>query len=390
MSRSQPQVAYRAVLLAAGLVALGLLFKTLSTLILLVLMTVIISIPLAALATRLERHRVPRPLGVLIGMALGLVLIAAVLAIVIPTFITQGREFVDSVPGTVEDLRHQVDEAAGKEHSEVGQNVQRYVQRYTNHPEKLVGPLASVGLGLAGALAALLLMLVTAYFIAMRPQPLVDSGLRLVPPDRRERALHILQRLRQSWIGWMRGVAVDMFVTFTLLYLGLTLVGLDYAIVFAVLSALLVVVPYFGAVAGGIPPVLLALTDSPGKALLVLLVYVAVQQIESNVIIPLVMSRTVKLHPAVIAIGVVIVGQVFGVIGLFVAVPILSAIVIGVEEIYILPMENAGRRRLADKLDLPGSGELDRGDDDGDDREHHDRDLHADPERGQLHAGQAS
>ena len=70
---------------------------------------------------------------------------------------------------------------------------------------------------------------------------------------------------------------------------------------------------------------LFALTDSPGKALLVLVVYIAVQQIESNVMIPLVMSRAVQLHPAVIAIGVVVVGQLFGIVGLFVAVPILVA-----------------------------------------------------------------
>ena len=63
-----------------------------------------------------------------------------------------------------------------------------------------------------------------------------------------------------------------------------------------------------------------------------LIVYVLVQQIESNLIIPLVMSRTVRLHPAVIAIGVVVVGRLFGVVGLFVAVPVISAIVILTEE----------------------------------------------------------
>lgn len=351
--RSQMHVAFRVVLLAAGLVTLGLLFRTLATLILLVLMTVIISIPLAALATRLERHRVPRPLGVLLGMLIGLAVIGGVLALVIPTFIDQGGEFVDNVPQFVEDLRRQADKAAGEEHSEVGTNVQEYVQKYTDHPEKLIGPLASIGLGLAGVLAAFVLMLITAYYMAMNPGPLVESALRLVPPARRARALHILQRLRLSWVGWLRGVVFDMFISGTLLYLGLRLVGLDFALVFAVLSALLVVIPYFGAVAGGIPPVLFALTDSPGKALLVFAVYVAVQQIEGNLIIPLVMARTVKLHPAVIAIGVVLVGQVFGVIGLFVAVPILSAIVIGVEELYILPMELRERRQAADLLELP-------------------------------------
>ena len=127
--------------------------------------------------------------------------------------------------------------------------------------------------------------------------------------------------------------------------------------------------PYFGAIASGIPPVLFALTDSPGKALLVMLVYVLVQQFEGNVTIPLVMSRTVKLHPAVIAFGVVVVGQLFGFVGLIVAVPILSLIVVLVEEVWIKPME-------------AGALELDRGDDHPGEDEHDYADLHPEPRAG--------
>ena len=110
-------------------------------------------------------------------------------------------------------------------------------------------------------------------------------------------------------------------VTGLLVFIALSLIGLEFAIFFAILSALLVVVPYFGAIAGAVPPILLGLTHSPGTALVVLVAYVLVQQIESNVIVPLVMSQTVRLHPAVIAIGVVLVAQLFGFVGLFVAVP---------------------------------------------------------------------
>ena len=111
----------------------------------------------------------------------------------------------------------------------------------------------------------------------------------------------MLGRVRTAWIGWMEGVAIDMLVTFVLLWIGLTLIGLDFAIFFAVLSALLVVVPYFGAIAGAIPPVLFALTDSPGKAVLALVVVIVVQQLESNVTIPVVMSQRKRMHPALIA-----------------------------------------------------------------------------------------
>jgi predicted PurR-regulated permease PerM len=148
-----------------------------------------------------------------------------------------------------------------------------------------------------------------------------------------------MERLRKSWVGWMEGVIVDMFVTGTLLYAGLTIIGLDFAIFFAVFSALLVVVPYFGSIVGGIPPVLFAFTDSPEQALLTLIVYVLVQQIEGNVVIPLVMAQRVKLHPALIAIGVVVVGQLFGYLGLFVAVPIISMAVILGDELWVKPNE---------------------------------------------------
>ena len=194
-------------------------------------------------------------------------------------------------------------------------------------------------------LGALLLVLITAYYMAINPDPLLNGVRRLIPPRHRDDADRVMSRLRTSWIGWMQGVVVDMLVSGILLYIGLTVIGLDFAIFFAVLTALLSVIPYFGAIISGLPPVLFALTDSPGKALLVIVVYTLVQQFEGNVTIPLVMARTVKLHPAVIAVGVVVVGQLFGFVGLIVAVPILSLLVILVEELWVKPMEEAERSR---------------------------------------------
>jgi predicted PurR-regulated permease PerM len=349
-------VAYRAVVLAGVLLVLGLLFRQLATLLLAVLMTVIIAIPLSAGATKLERRGVPRPLGALASLLLGLGVLAGVLALIIPTFVDQTNQFVEQVPTIVNDLEKTVGNVTGDRPSEVGDKVQRYLERYTDRPERLIGPVTSIGLSVAGVAGALILIILTAYYIAVRPQPLVNGALRLVPPARRAHAREVMDRLRAAWIGWMQGVVFDMFISGTLLFIGLTIIGLDFALVFAVITALLVVVPYFGAIAGAIPPVLYALTVSPGKALAVLAVYIAVQQIESNMIIPLVMSRTTRLHPAVIAIGVLAVGQLFGIVGLFVAVPIISAVVILTEETWVREIETADARRTAEALKVPAAG----------------------------------
>jgi predicted PurR-regulated permease PerM len=173
----------------------------------------------------------------------------------------------------------------------------------------------------------------------VNPAPLVAGALRLFPPHRRPWARDVLTRLRSAWIGWLQGVGVDMVVSGLLLYIGLTIIGLPFAIVFALLSALFVLIPYYGSIIGAVPPVLFALAESPGLALLTLGVYVLVQQIEGNLIIPLVMANRVNLHPAPIAIGVLVIGQLFGFAGLFVAVPLLSALIILVDELWVRPLE---------------------------------------------------
>jgi predicted PurR-regulated permease PerM len=350
---SPAQLVYRTVLLAAGLLLFGLLFRQLVTLLLAILVTIVIAIPLAAAAKKLERYRIPRPAGALIALLGGVGLLALIIYLLIPPFVDQTNEFVDDVPAIVKDLEHVYADVTGQSAGEVGDKVQNFVERYTEEPDRFIGPLTSIGLNVAGILGALVLILITSYYMAIRPDPLVNGLVRLVPPPRREHLRFVLARIRQSWIGWMEGVVIDMFVTFVMLYVALTIVGLDFAIFFAVLSALLVVVPYFGAIAGAIPPVLFALTDSPGKAILVLAAYLLVQQLESNVTIPIIMAQRVRLHPAVIAIGVVVVGQLFGFIGLFVAVPILSLIIISVEEFWVKPIEEGHAELRRSELELP-------------------------------------
>jgi predicted PurR-regulated permease PerM len=360
MPGSNTHVAYRAVLLAAALLLFGLLFRQLVTLLLALLITTVIAIPIAAGAARLERFGVPRAAGALATLLGGVATLALLVYLLIPPFIDQTNAFVDDVPRIVGDLERLVGDVVGEEPQEIGDRIEELVQRYTDDPQQLIGPITAIGVDIAGIVGALVLILLTAYYMAVRPEPLVDGLMRLFPPSRRDHVRHVLGRVRRSWIGWMEGVAIDMLVTGVLLYIGLTIIGLDFAIFFAVLSALLVVVPYFGAIAGAIPPTLFALTDSPGKALITLGIYVLVQQLESNVTIPVVMAQRTRMHPAMIAIGVVVVGQLFGFVGLFVAVPILSLIVISVEEFWVRPLEEVERERIRSEIELPGpaSGEL--------------------------------
>jgi predicted PurR-regulated permease PerM len=332
---------YRAVLLAFALLVLTLIFPLLAGILLLALLTVVLAIPLSAATDRLERLGVPRFVGAPLLMIAGLCVLAGLIALLVPVFVDEGNRFVDSLPSIVHDVRSQLGHVTHTSPDRIGQNLQKYVSGYTSHPQNLLGPATTIGAGLAGVLTTLIVVLLTALYTAVHPRPLVSGALRLVPPAHRAHGRHIMRRLAQSYLGWLRGLGAGMVVLGVLTYAGLRLVGLPFALVFATFTAVAMVIPYFGALLSAIPPILLALTISPGKALIVALIYVVTHQIEGNIIEPLVMARAADLHPALVAVGVIAVERLFGILGLIVAVPILVTIKILVEELWVRSIESA-------------------------------------------------
>lgn len=331
---------YGAIVMGALLVALGLLAAQLVTLLLAVMFTIIISLPLGAAASAFERRGWPRAIGALIALLVGLGAIAGLIALLVPRISSQINQLINAAPGIVRGVEQRIGQVTGERPGHVAATLQRDVTTWVHQPSHLLGPLATVGISAATIIGGLIVAIITAYYIAAHPKPLVNGLLSLFPARRRGDAVRVMGRLRGAWLAWLRGLVIAMTIIGLLLYGSLTLiVGLHYALSFAVLSAIAEIVPYLGALVSGIPPVAYALTVSPGTAIAVLVIYIVVHQIEANVISPIVMSRTVHLHPVVIAIGVVAVGQVFGFLGLIIAVPILSTIMILGEELWASPLE---------------------------------------------------
>lgn len=348
-SRVTAGTLYRMVLLAFGLVVTGLVFRQLVSLVLAVLIVVIIALPLSSVAGQLSRLGVPRAIGASIALLLGLALIGGLVTLFVPVFSHQVNQFVDSLPSITDSLRHRLAGLTGTSPTKIGTQIQHFVDGYTQHPTKLLGPLESLGASLATALAATVVVLLTALYTAIHPQPLRDGMVRMVPPARRLGAERVLDRLRAAYLGWLRGLALGMVVLGGVTYLGLRLAGLNFAVFFAIFTAIAMIIPYFGALISSVPPILYALTISPGKAIVVAIIYLVAHQLEGNVIEPLVVARTVHLHPAVVAVGVVAVDQLFGFVGLIVAVPIIATVKILIEELWVNPLERRAAARMLDE-----------------------------------------
>jgi predicted PurR-regulated permease PerM len=333
------RVLYRAVLLAAALTVIALLVQQLITLLLALALMIIIALPLTTAADLAQRHHVPRPIGALAGLLIVLGGIGLLGYFVIPAFVKEVKDFANTLPHTIDRTERYIHAVTGVKKQTLSHDVTNFVQGYTHHPQKLIAPLESVGLSVVGIATLFVVIIITALYIAISPSPLTNATLSLLPADRRELGQRVMSRVATSWRGWLRALVIDMLVLGGLLYLGMMIIGLPFALGFAVFSAILTVIPNYGSIISAVPPILLGLSISPGKAVLVLVVYVIVNQIEGNLILPLVMSRTVYLHPAVVAIGVLVTAELFGVIGVILSIPLISLFVILVEELWIKPQE---------------------------------------------------
>jgi predicted PurR-regulated permease PerM len=164
--------------------------------------------------------------------------------------------------------------------------------------------------------------------------------------EKRGRAAEVLDELGYSLRWWLVGQLVSMVVLSTQLTLGLWLLGVPLAFTLGFLAALLTFVPYVGAVISTIPAVLIAWTESGSMALAVLALYIVVQNLEGYAITPIIHQKAVHIPPAVTLFSQMLMGIMWGALGVVLATPLAAVALVLVRKIYVEDV-------LGDSLEMP-------------------------------------
>lgn len=186
-----------------------------------------------------------------------------------------------------------------------------------------------------GAVANLLFIVVLAVYLAANPSIYWRGIVLLVPEKKRPRAAEIVHTLGEQLWHWLKGQFVMMVVVGTLTGIALKIAGVPLALALGVIAGLFEFVPIVGPIAAAVPGVLIALAHSPTTGLYAIIVYLFVQQLEGNVLTPLVMRRMVSLPPALTLSATIIAGVMFGIAGVLLATPLALMVVILVRMIYV-------------------------------------------------------
>jgi predicted PurR-regulated permease PerM len=185
---------------------------------------------------------------------------------------------------------------------------------------------------LSGVLDVLMILLLALYITTDGPR--IGRYLRaFLPPDRHEQAARVTSRIFVRLGGWVSGQLLLCVIIGVISWVGLTLIGVPYAVVLALIAGIMEAVPNVGPIIAAVPAIIVAALYSPWQALLVAILYLLIQQLENYVIVPRVMSRAVELHPLAVLLALMIGGELMGVLGAVLAVPVTAAISVIVDEI---------------------------------------------------------
>jgi predicted PurR-regulated permease PerM len=209
------------------------------------------------------------------------------------------------------------------------------LEQTTEQGQRLASGLGLALVTLLGVGASFVITLIAGVYFAAAPGLYVKGLIRLLPIHRRERGSQFLMLAGNTLRMWLLGQGVSMLVVFVASYAGLALIGVPMALLLALIAGVTNFVPYVGPIVGAVPAVLVGLGVDLKTALWVGALFAAIQFLEGNLLQPLIQRRMTHLPPALTLFSQTILGTLFGAIGVVLATPVLSVILVGVRMLYV-------------------------------------------------------
>jgi predicted PurR-regulated permease PerM len=305
----------RRVLIVLALVSVFFLAWTLRSVLLMLFGAVIVATIFRSLADRLQ------PLfGGRIGVATG-----ASIILILGGFVAMVALFGAQVAAQIDTLRDTLPQAWKSLEARIGDlGLGHQLSRVVDSANQgsSFASFSRTVMSIGSGIAETLVVIVAGIFLASQPRFYATGAIKLVPPPKRALVAEAMDECEEALRLWLKGQLIAMVVVGALVGFGLWMLGVPSALTLGLLAGLLEFIPFAGPILAMIPAVLLALAVSPDLAIWVLLLYLAVQQFEGNVLTPVVQQFAVDLPGVVLLFSLIAFGLIFGTLGVILAAPL--------------------------------------------------------------------
>jgi predicted PurR-regulated permease PerM len=280
-----------------------------------------------------KRGRMPRSLAILMTYLAILGGIFGLGLLVVPPIVNGVNDLVDAVPGYVQDIRNNRTLRKYDDKYHVTDKLNQEAKKLPNRLGDAAGALTSVTVGVFSAAVQLVTVLVLTFFFLKDGQRMIEWWLRQLGPGRAPRARAVLDDVYRAVAGYVVGNFLISLIAGTSTYIVLKILDVPFAVPLAVLMAFLDLIPLVGATIGGvIIGIVCAITDFPSDVIVWGIFFIVYQQVENNLLQPVIYRRTVSVHPLLVLIAVLIGGSQLGVLGALLAIPVVAGIQIVVKD----------------------------------------------------------
>ncbi len=278
-------------------------------------LAVIISAALDPVVSWLEKRRIPRLLGTL-AIYIVLIFVLALLAYaVIPIALSELNTLLGSLGRYSGTLFEFIDTSGFIE------SINQALGKVTNLLLSGSTSVLEVGSKFLGGLTATVSVFVLSFYLTVGKDGAEKFLLTILPPIYEPKVIDLYRRIKKKIGNWLAGQVVLSLGVGLLVFVGLWILGVKYSLILGILAGIFEIVPYVGPIFSGSLAVLIGLTDSVALGFYVLILFIIIQQLENNLLVPAVTNFTTDLQPTVILIAILIGAKVFGFIGLILAVP---------------------------------------------------------------------
>jgi predicted PurR-regulated permease PerM len=327
--------------IAIAIVAVALLVWRLSDLLLLVFGAVLVAVILRAVAMPFrERLGLPHGLSLLIAVLLLFALIGGLAALFGAQAMGQAVALQEAIPAAWQELLRRLEPIG----------LAQPLQGLAAGGESIVSRIGNVAMSVGSGLADTLLVLAGGIYLAAEPGLYRTGLLKLVPERARPLVDEAMKDSGRALMLWLKGRLVSMTIVGILTWIGLVLLGVPAAVALAVVAFLLEFIPFLGPILSAIPAILLAMAISPTLALWTGGLYLLIQQLEGNIVEPLVQKRAVSMPPVLLLFAVVAGALLFGMTGVILAAPLTVVLFVLVKRLYV-------REALDTPTPIPGEND---------------------------------
>lgn len=307
----------------------------------LVFISVIIVSAIDPIVDWFQEKKVPRSLTVIVIYIFAISIFTIAFSFLIPPLVSEIRGLGENFPRFMETLvgyfrvvrdytaAHNFQENIVSFTSEIAAKISEAGQSIFNRTISFIG-----------GIFEFVIILSIAFYMSIQERGIKKFFASLMPKEHREYVTDLVERIQFKMGRWLQGQIFLMFLVFVLDYLGLLLIGAPYALILALISGLLEIIPYVGPVIAIIIATTVSFMHGPLIGFLVLGLFVLVQQLEGYVFTPLVMKKAVDLNPVLIILALMVGAKLGGVMGIIVAVPLVTVAREIVNDIIIIKEKN--------------------------------------------------